>query len=294
MHGDVIALSDLGGVPRSIDVQSISSWTARFDLAVASGDGRLPESVVLDLAASPTLSNGAATATVYFNDVMIGAKLLNVDGVRQRIAVPIPRYALVRTNELRVTFRRQPDAGCQAPQNYPVAVLPTSHLRIAKASAGNTFVGMAARYATSATVYVPRAYLDDSLNTVPRLAYLTDAAGVAPVQAKFAVAQDQAAPAPDGPFLAADVKVADEENPVVYNADHLTLSARSGDMLLDMSGLSRVAVVSVATSGGQSGTVYRSTGTAPVLTDKLALSRGDIAVVDHTGVLKQFDTVDPD
>ncbi len=65
-------------------------------------------------------------------------------------------------------------------------------------------------------------------------------------------------------------------------------------MLLDMSGLSRVAVVSVATSGAQSGVVYRSTGAAPVLNDKLALSRGDIAVVDQTGVLKQFDTVNPD
>jgi hypothetical protein len=293
-RGDMIALSELGGDPRSIDVQTTAAWSARFDLAAASGNGRLPESVVLDLAASPTLSNGAATATIYFNDVMIGAKLLNVDGVRQRITVPIPRYALARTNELRVTFRRQPDAGCQARQNYPVAVLPTSHIQLGKATPGNTFVGMAARFASSATVYVPHAYLDDTLDTVPRLAYLTGAAGVAPVQAKFAVAQDNVATQPDGAFLAADVKLADEKNPAVYSADRLTLSSPSGDTLLDMSGLSRVAVVSVATSGSQSGVVYRSTGAAPVLSDKLALSRGDIAVVDHSGVLKQFDTVNPD
>jgi hypothetical protein len=293
-RGDMIALSELGGDPRSVDVQTTASWSARFDLAAASGNGQLPESVVLDLAASPTLSNGAATATIYFNDVMIGAQLLKPDGTRQRISVPIPRYALARTNELRVSFRRQPDAGCQARQNYPVAVLPTSHIQLGKASPSNTFVGMAARFASSATVLVPHAYLDDALVTVPRLAYLTGAAGVAPATAKFAVAQDNAATQPDGPFLAADVKLADEKNPAVYSADRLTLSSPKGDMLLDMSGLSRVAVVSVATSGSQHGVVYRSTGAAPVLSDKLALSRGDIAVVDNTGVLKQFDTVNPD
>ncbi|SAK81323.1 Bacterial cellulose synthase subunit [Caballeronia hypogeia] len=292
-RADNIALSDLGGEPRSIDVQTAASWDARFDLAAASGNGRLPEQVVLDLAASPTLSNGGATATVYFNDVMIGAKLINVDGARQRLIAPIPRYALARTNDLRVTFRRQPDAGCQARQTYPVAVLPTSHLRLAKATPENTFAGMAARYASSATVYVPRAYLDDAIDSVPRLAVLTGAAGIAPVSAKFAVGTAQGA-TPDGPFLAADVKLADEKNPAVYSAERLSLTSPSGDTLLDMSGLSRVAVLSVASAGGQSGIVYRSAGAAPVLTDKLQLSRGNIAVVDGSGVLKQFDTVNPD
>jgi hypothetical protein len=293
-RGDSIPLSELGGDPRSIDVQTSASWDARFDLAAASGNGRLPEQVVLDLAASPTLSNGGATATVYFNDVMIGAGLINVDGARQRLIAPIPRYALARTNDLRVSIRRQPDAGCQARQTYPVAILPTSHLRLAKATPGNTFAGMAARYASSATVYVPRAYLDDALDSVPRLAVLTGAAGIAPVSAKFAVASSQTAAQPDGPFLAADVRLADEKNPAVYSAERLSLTSPSGETLLDMSGLSRVAVVSVASSGGQSGIVYRSAGAAPVLTDKLQLSRGDIAVVDGSGVLKQFDTVDPD
>lgn len=293
-RGDNIPLSDLGGDPRSIDVQTDASWVARFDLAAASGNGRLPAQVVLDLAASPTLSNGGATATVYFNDVMIGARLINVDGARQRLIASIPRYALARTNELRVSFRRQPDAGCQARQAYPVAVLPTSHLRLAKATPEDSFAGMAARYASSATVYVPRAYLDDALVSVPRLAVLTGAAGIAPATAKFAVASSQASMQPDGPFLAADVSFDGEKNPALYSAQRLSLSSPSGDTLLDMSGLSRVAVVSVASAGGQSGIVYRSAGAAPVLTDKLQLSRGNIAVVDGSGVLKQFDTVNPD
>nr|WKF61295.1 hypothetical protein HUO10_005826 [Paraburkholderia busanensis] len=294
LHGDAIPLVDLGGLPRSIDVHDTASWETSFDMAAASGGGRLPKAVVLDLAASPTLSDGRATATVYFNDVMIGAKLLDVDGRRQRLELAIPRYALARTNNLRVTFRRQPDAGCQARQSYPVSVLPSSYLKLAHATPDDDFVGMAARYASSATVIVPPAYLDDAVHSVPRLATLTGAAGIAPLPAKFSVAAQGADASPDGPFLAADVKLADEKNHAEFSSDHLMLTSPAGDKLIDVSGLSKLAVVSVARSGEQSGIVYRSTGDAPVLTDKLQLSRGDIAVVDSTGVLKQFDTVHPD
>ncbi|WP_345814213.1 cellulose biosynthesis cyclic di-GMP-binding regulatory protein BcsB [Paraburkholderia sp. PREW-6R] len=293
-QGDRIALADLGGEPRSIDVHDTASWEASFDLAAASGNGQLPSVVVLDLAASPTISNGAATATVYFNDVMIGAKLLNVDGRRQRLELQIPRYALARTNTLRVSFRRQPDAGCQTRQAYPVAVLPGSYLQLDRGTPDNDFVGMAARYASSATVIVPQSYLDDALHSVPRLATLTGAAGVAPLPAHFVVAANGAHPRPDGPFLAADVTVADEKDHVEFSKDHLMLTSAAGDRLIDVSGLSKLAVLSVATSGEQAGIVYRSTGDAPTLTDKLQLARGDIAVVDATGVLKQFDTVHPD
>ena len=294
VQDDLIPLSELGGEPGSVDVHTAASWEASFDLAAASGDGRVPEEVVLDLAASPTLANGGATATVYLNDVMIGAKVLDADGSRQRLILPIPRYALARTNDLRVMFRRQPDAGCETRQSYPVAVLPTSHLTLGKGTPPNTFVGMAARYATSATVIVPHAYLDDAVLSVPRLATLAGAAGIAPLEAKFVVMPDGARAEPDGPFLAADVALADEKNPVAFSPDRLTLTSRNGEKLIDVSGLKRVAVLSVVSAGAASGIVYRASGEPPVLTDKLRLARGDIAVVDESGVLKAFDTVDPD
>lgn len=292
--GDMIRLSDLGGEPRSVDVHDTASWEARFDMAAASANGKLPADVVLDLAASPTLSNGGASATVYMNDVMIGAKLLNVDGKRQRIDVPIPRYALARTNTLRATFRRQPDAGCQARQSYPVAVLPSSFLRLASGTPQDDFVGMAMRYASAAQVIVPQAYLDDALHSVPRVATLSGATGVAPLLASFSVIPNGGTAKPDGAFLAADVGLDDEKDHAVFTRDHLALTSESGDRLIDVSGLRRVAVLSVARSGEQAGIVYRSTGDEPVLTDRLQLSRGDISIVDASGELRHFDTVHPD
>jgi hypothetical protein len=293
-HGDRILLSDLGGEPRSVDVHSTAVWEASFDMAAASGNGKLPDEVVLDLAASPTLSNGAATATVYFNDVMIGAKLLNVDGLRERMTLKIPRYALARTNNLRVSLRRQPDAGCQARQSYPVSILPSSYLKLADGTPGKDFVGMAARYASSATVIVPQAYLDDALDSVPRLAVLTGAAGIAPLPAQFSVIANGASAQPGGPFLAADVPLTGEQSPVTFTADHLALDSAQGDKLIDVSGLTHLAVLSVADAGEATGIVYRSTHDSPVLTDKLQLSRGNIVLVDSTGVLQHFDTLESD
>jgi len=293
-HGDRILLSDLGGEPRSVDVHSTAVWESSFDLAAASGNGKLPDEVVLDLAASPTLSNGAATATVYFNDVMIGAKLLNVDGLRERMTLKIPRYALARTNDLRVSLRRQPDAGCQARQSYPVSILPSSYLKLADGTPGKDFVGMAARYASSATVIVPQAYLDDALDSVPRLAVLTGAAGIAPLPAQFSVMPNGASAQPVGPFLAADVPLTGERSPVTFTADHLALDSAQGDKLIDVSGLTHLAVLSVADAGEATGIVFRSTHDSPVLTDKLQLSRGNIVVVDSTGVLQHFDTLESD
>jgi hypothetical protein len=294
LRGDRILLSDLGGEPRSIDVHSTAVWEASFDLAAASGNGKLPDEVVLDLAASPTLSNGAATATVYFNDVMIGAKLLNVDGKRERMVLHIPRYALARTNVLSVSLRRQPDAGCEARQSYPVSILPSSFLTLADGSPGKNFAGMAARYASSATVYVPQSYLDDALDTVPRLAVLTGAAGIAPLSAQFSVVANGARATPTGPFFAADVPLADAHNPVAFSDDRLAVNSAQGDPLIAVSGLKRLAVLSVADAGDATGIVYQSTRESPVLTDQLQLSRGNVVVADSTGVLQRFDTIDAD
>jgi len=293
-HGDKIPFSELGGEPRSIDVQIAASWDANFDMAAASSDGMQPDEVVLDLAAAPTLSNGGATATVYFNDVMIGAQMLQPDGLPHRLALQIPRFALARTNDLRVTFRRQPDAHCQARQSYPVAVLPTSHLKLAKRRAESDFVGMAARYAGSATVLAPQSYLDSAVLSVPRLATIANATGVAPLSAKFTAIGNGDMARPDGAFLAADVSLADQKTRAAISSDNLTLTSIKGDKLIDVSGFKRVAVLSMATSGSQDGIVFRSTGAPLSFTQPPQIQRGDIAVLDARGVLKLFDTIHPD
>ncbi len=180
-RGDEIALSLLGGQPRTLDVQGRATWDASFDLGAASGNGKLPGTVVLDVAASPTLNNTAQTASIYFNDVLIGSQLLTADGKPQRITARVPHYALAPNNLLRVVFQRQPEGGCQARgQGHPIAVLPSSHLTLADAKVGDDFIGMVARFASEANVIVPASYLNDATQVLPRVARLANASGIAP------------------------------------------------------------------------------------------------------------------
>lgn len=294
-HADQISLALLGGEPRTLDVKGRATWDANFDLGAASGNGKLPGDVVLDVAASPTSNGSAQTASIYFNDVLIGSQLLHADGKPQRISAHIPHYALAPNNLLRVVFQRQPDAGCTARDpGHPVAVLPSSHLTLVEASVDDDFTGMVARFASAATVIVPNAYLNDAPHVLARVASLANATGIAPTRAELSVAADGQTVTPKDTFLAADVALNSEHSVARLTNDRLSLTDASGRMLADVSGLNRIGVIETAKAGDVSGIVYRTVGdTPPVIPASLQLSRGDVAIVDGSGVLRQFDTRHP-
>ncbi|RFU48253.1 cellulose synthase [Paraburkholderia sp. DHOC27] len=294
-HADQIALALLGGEPRTLDVKGRATWDANFDLGAASGNGKLPGDVVLDVAASPTSNGSAQTASIYFNDVLIGSQLLQADGKPQRISAHIPHYALAPSNLLRVVFQRQPDGGCTARDpGHPIAVLPSSHITLVEAGVDDDFTGMVARFASAASVIVPNAYLNDAPHVLGRIASLANATGIAPTRAEFSVAADNEAVAPKGPFLAVDVALNGERSVARLASDRLSLTDASGRMLADVSGLNRVGVIETVKAGDVSGVVYRTVGdTAPIIPASLQLSRGDVAIVDGSGVLRQFDTRHP-
>ena len=292
---DTIALSDLGGQPGTVDVVDQALWEANFDLGATSGNNRLPDQVVLDLAAAPSPNGGAPIASVYFNDVLIGAKLLKTNGLPQHLIAHIPRYSLAARNNLRVVLQRQPDAaGCTTrSRGYPVAVLPTSHLVLDDVKPDDDFTGMNARFTSHSSLLIPQAYLNDPVNTVSRVARLADAAGMSPLHAVLTVVPDQTSAKPDGTFLAVDVKLDDEQARVGASQDRLKLQDASGRTLLDLSGLSNLAVIDVAHSGQYAGVEYHSIGDTAPLLPSFRLSGGDIAVVDNTGIVKQIDTLHP-
>jgi Bacterial cellulose synthase subunit len=292
---DAISLSALGGQPRTLNVLGRATWDANFDLAAVSGNGKLPSAIVLDVSAMPTLNGAAQTAAIYINDVLIGAQLLNTNGKPQRITAHVPHYALASGNLLHVVFERQPEGGCQArSEGQPIAVLPTSNLQLDKADLDDNFTGMAARFATNATLIVPSAYLDDTTLSLARVARLANAAGIVPSRTMLSVAPNGEAVAPKDPFLAADVALKGETSHAMLSQDRLTLTDASGKTLADVSGLKNLALIDVVRADGAAGIVYRATGeTAPVLPASLQLTPGDVAVVDAGGVAKRFDTLHP-
>lgn len=294
-YGDKIALSLLGGEPRTMEVLGRATWDANFDLSTVSGQGKLPGEVVLDIAAAPSASVGGQVASIYFNGMLIGSELLNQNGRVQRVTARIPRYALGASNLLRVLFQRPPEDGCRARlQGYPVAVLPSSHVTLETASLDPDFTGMVARFASQANVMVPAAYLGDAAATLPRVARLANAAGIAPTRSQLTAVADNEAAAPKDTFLAIDVALRDETGRAALSKDRLTLTTASDKLLADVSGLTSLGIVQVAKAGSATGVVYRTVGPVALeLPATLRLSRGDVAVVASDGIARVFDTLHP-
>jgi hypothetical protein len=292
---DRIALSLVGGTPRTLNVQTSATWDATFDLAAVSGNGKVPTGVALDLAAAAAPTRNAQVASVFFNGVLIGSRLMSTDGRPQRLSANIPGYALGAVNQLQVQFQRQPEGGCQSrAAGYPAAVLPGSHLLLGDGRLEDNFTGMIVRYAQGATVLVPDAYLDDPVHSLPRVARLANAVGVTPLRATLSVVQRGQSARVSGAFLAADVALDSVAGPASFDGGRLTIRARGNRTLADLSGLTGLGVLEVVRSGGTAGVLFRNVGAAaPVLPPTLQLLRGNVAVVDGSGVLQPFDTQNP-
>lgn len=287
---DILSLSDLGGTPGSIEVLARGDWTATFGLGAIARAGRVPDQLVVDVAAAPGATATAPVATVYLNDVLLGARMLTADGRPERITARIPSYALAATNVLRVTFQRQPGGEhCrETPQAYPAAVLPTSHVQLGAVAASDDFVGMIARYAGGAEVIVPAAALADATTTLPTLAGIAEAVGIAADQATLVVASGTTAVTPTRSFLSLGANIAGMTGQARAEAGRLIVDNNAGSPILDVSGLDDIGVVDVVKAGEQHGVAYATVGQrAPILEKPIRLGRGDVAVVGATGVLAE-------
>lgn len=286
---DILPLADLGGAPGPIEVLARGDWTATFGLGSIARAGRVPETLVVDVAAAPGATATAPVATVYLNDVLLGAKMLTADGRPERITARIPGYALAATNVLRVTFQRQPGGEhCrETPQAYPAAVLPTSHVQLGAVAATDDFVGMIARYAGGAEVIVPAAALGNATASLPTLVAVAEAVGVASDKADLVVAGTGPV-TPTKPFLSVGATVAGLTGQARAEAGRLIVDNTAGTPVLDISGLDDIGVLDVVRAGEVAGVAYATVGReAPAFEKPIRLGRGDVAIVGPTGVLAE-------
>lgn len=292
-----MSLSSLGGVPSSLNVLAQGDWTATFDLGAVIYDGRVPTHLEIDLKAAPGASSTQPVATVFLNDYLLGARRLDADGKSEAISVRVPLYALAARNVLRVHFQRQPvpDRCRETPQAFPVAVLPTSHIRFEKRSLTEDFLGMVRRFAGGGSLMIPSRYLLDARNSLPRVIQLVSATGLSPMHATLDVAADESAILrPSVSFLAMDVKLADADPKALVDGDHLIIKGMSGSEQLDVSGLERIGVAQVLTAGTETGVLWQTIGATPPTFDRpFRLARGDVALVGSRGPLVEIDSSDP-
>jgi len=292
----LVSLKYLGGKPGSFDVLAHADWSATFDIGAVAADGRLPGTLVLDVAAAPSAARTPPVVSIFMNDILLGAKQLDANGTRERITAPIPRYSLLARNTLRLAFVRQlaSDRCRETPEAYPVSVLPSSHMLLKKAASSDDFTGMVARYATGAHVMVPASFLGDAVSSLPRVIRMAATTGVSPLQARFTAVSSGATEKPDGPFLALELPFKDAKSKVKLEGGHLVMSADTDKAILDVTGLNNVGVVEIVQAGGDKGIVYRRVGTeAPTMGKPMLLARGDVAVFGSNGLLAEINASDP-
>lgn len=294
-NASAITLKALGGMPGSFDVLARSEWSVNFGLGAVSTDGRLPNELVLDVSAAPSPARTSPIMSVFLNDVLLASKNLEANGQRERVRAAIPRYALGPANVLRVSFVRQlvSDRCREAPEAFPVDVLPSSHITLKKGTPNDNFSGMFSHYAGGATVLVPQTYLANPQYTLPLVMHLAQSAGVSPTHARLDVAAPDARVRPDGPFIAFDLPFKDARSKLRLDGRRAVLSDGSDRKLIDLAGLEKVGLLEVTRVAGEPGILYRTVGPHLPLVDKaFQLNRGNVAVVGAGGLLTEIDTED--
>lgn len=296
-QGDGVRLSALGGAPDSFDVVSRGDWNVNFPLASVSSDGRMPDELIIDLAAAPGASSTRPVASVFWNGILLGAKQLDADGRPERLTARVPGYALGVNNAVRVSVQRQPvSVDCnEIPQGYPVSVLPTSHVKPGQPQPDGTFTGLLPLLAGNPQVLVPDSYLANAPTSLKQLIGIATASGVSATRAELAVSPAGQAAKPARTFLAMEVPL-DGAKPKVQVSDQKQLQvAGRSTTWLDISGLSGLSTAEVVSSGGQDGVLWHALGPqSGKLDTPFVLNRGDIAVIAANGPVAWIDSTNPD
>ncbi|HUR90523.1 MAG TPA: cellulose synthase [Ramlibacter sp.] len=294
--GDIsaVSLKYIGAKPATLDVLSRADWTAGFHISALAAEGKLPSALVIDVAAAPGAARSAPVASVFLNDVLLAARELDASGRRERIVAPIPRHVLSAQNTMRVSFVRQPasDRCRESPEAYPVSVLASSHILLDKAQPGADFSGLITRFAHGAHLLVPAAYLQDAVNTLPRVIAVAASTGMPPARTHFDAVGDDGPQRVKGPFLAMDVPLKDVDSEVKVEAGRLYLAQGAERPLMDVG--ARTGIVEVVKQGSGVGALYRTVGReGPALERPFQLSQGNVAVIASTGVRAEINTWDP-
>ncbi|WP_313702063.1 cellulose biosynthesis cyclic di-GMP-binding regulatory protein BcsB [Achromobacter sp.] len=297
MQDGGVRLSTLGGSSASFDVVARGDWNASFPLAAVTTDGRVPDELVMDVAAAPGASSTRPVASVFWNGILLGAKQLEADGRPERLTARVPGYALGVTNAVRVTFQRQPvSVDCnEIPQGYPVNVLPTSYVKPGKAQPDGTFVGLLPLMAGSPQVLIPDSYLADAPDNIKRVIGIAAASGVSATRAELSVSPAGQAVKPARAFLAMELPVDGAKPAVKVTARKQLQVAGKDTTLLDISGLTQLSTAEVVSAGGQEGVLWHTLGEQPGMTDApFVLNRGNIAIIGAAGPVAWIDSANPD
>lgn len=293
----VVLFDRLGAFSGTQDIIARSDRTANVDLGLLSSEGRLPVEVIIDVSGAPNAAGEGAVASIFFNDYLLGAKVLNTNGKPQRIVAKVPLYAIAARNEVRVSFLRQPARPhCHDPATpYPVSLLPSSHIRMAERGTAPDFVGAAAHLSGAHQVLVPEAWLQNAPTTLQTVIRVSNAVGASVERSTLEVVKGKSVPSQGQSYLAFNLQPEGVDSAAVVEGGHLRIAGKQDDTVLDLAGLDNAALVEVTGNNDKQGVIYRELGNrVPSIDEPFRLIRGSVALLDGRGLVQDFDRDDPE
>ncbi|MEP3439946.1 MAG: cellulose biosynthesis cyclic di-GMP-binding regulatory protein BcsB [Sulfitobacter sp.] len=288
-----ISLATLGGDLREKLIISSDQYVIPFQSSDLPA-GKTVSQVDLMLAAALDPSGTGASATIYLNDTLLGARSLE-RGQPERVKFDVPDGLISRDNVLRVSFQRQPSGGqCRVkPQGFAVQLLPGSTLELKNLPGGDeSFFQLRQEFSRGAQVFVDPTL---ELSQTALMPWLGSVAGTiipdsAPIIARNALVDINA----DAPFLIVSAENPGDGEPLITaDKGRIEIRDRNGDLMFDGEALERFGIVQMITRNGVNGIWLRpGTGPAPDASQQtpFVLDRGDFALVGQEGVVVSTST----
>lgn len=283
-----LSLADLGMRMQSADLVDQVRFDTSFSSDVLPPAHRI-RAVRFDLALGVAPDNANATISAFLNGRLLGSRT-SPGAVPATLTVSVPEGLVTRENTLSVRVQRQPHTGdcMNPPQGYTVQLLPSSSMELSgTAGSPNDFFSLGSLFRGGVDVILPAnpAELADAMTL-----FNATVAGLLPDAAQVNVHLDETGVAPQGPFIAVSRSVPPGTNPNLrFDKGRLTVNRGDGAVLLDVATGEIPAVAQIVHTDTATG-IWLRPGSLPAakLARPVKLDRGNVAVIDDTGIALAF------
>jgi hypothetical protein len=253
--------------------------------------GKWPDTLELDMIASPNSDGRPVIASVLLNDTLLMSAPLLGDGKVTAIRAPIPLYSVRADNLLRVQVNRRPDArSCSRPgDGTPVQLLPTSYVTTRNAPEPSRFFMMQPLFDKGVDVVVPRDWLDRSLATLETVDAVLEGFSLRAPSISLSVS-DAGDFVPLNPWIAFETRPKGAPLSLAADDSRLVVRDHQGRTIFDSTGLRNLSVMELVSVDKTSGVFVAPVGgTLPLHPREQKFVDGSFMISDATGSLLTLD-----
>ncbi len=253
--------------------------------------GKWPDTLELDMIASPNTDGRPVIASVLLNDTLLMSAPLLGDGQLTTIRAPIPLYSVRADNLLRVQVNRRSDArSCARPgDGTPVQLLPTSFVTTRDAPEPSRFYMLQPLFDKGVEVVIPRDWLDRSLATLETVDAVLEGFSLRAPSISLSVSETGEF-APLNPWIAFETRPKGAPLSLAADDSRLVVRDQKGRTVFDSTGLRNLSVMELSSVDSVHGVFVAPVGgRLPLHPRDQMFVDGSFMISDATGSLLTLD-----